>query len=690
MTLSRTLLAAVALYLGLRLAVLFLGFDAVAIPAYELTAVGNIAKIESVAGDACPLDLHYDNCGARLVVGLVGAGLFSVFGDSYLTLKMVPLLFGLVALVLLWTLLDRHFDRRTADLAAVLFATIPPTLVKFSVLAMGSHFECLPFLFAVWLAFLEAHERRCSRRSLVICGALAGFSVFVYFGSFLFLAALLVQHCVTRGPRQSARDAVPTLAGFLVGAVPLFWIYARTNGRPLAFAREQFGAAESAPAATRSFTEFFTNVLPNSSTFDGIGPLSATALGAALILAYIVAWLVAGARLRRAEASAARRWNILPVLLSFPLFLFVLAVSNFDFSAYGPFTEVGRYRYLVPQFAFASVLLAWAATQLGDKVRTASAIAAVLIGATSTWATVEKSGGGRGGAYAGHAMQAHARSVMRDVERDDETGRIVLDPETWLARTKLLPSPMCHDTLFGLGYLIALDAAASGVALTENDLRSIQRAFPRLHRTAVARGLGSQLRLQTSGSRAHVRESLDKLAATNLQQARAVAHGLPLLFRSPLGRDTEMILAHLESATQSAPASLKPHVIRGLGHQVGRMWRVGPPIRGDVIDGWIDEMRLRESADFWFGVGCSYAETETPPPASHRRAFAAGSVAEFWKGYGFELSTRHGPNGLRALWPALRRDRSADQRAWIATGAQLARPTRTAPPARPPSGTNDP
>lgn len=89
---------ALVVYVGLRLAILHTNFDAVAMPNYELSTIGNLATVAVEDHGGAPLSKYFDNVGGHLVVGWLAIPLYALFGSSYFVLKLVPLLLGLAGL----------------------------------------------------------------------------------------------------------------------------------------------------------------------------------------------------------------------------------------------------------------------------------------------------------------------------------------------------------------------------------------------------------------------------------------------------------------------------------------------------------------------------------------------------------------------------------------------------------------
>ncbi|MFG0316345.1 MAG: hypothetical protein ACF8XB_03670, partial [Planctomycetota bacterium JB042] len=467
---ARALPLVLAAAVLLRLFLLERDLDAVAIPAYELSTVGNMARIESAVEGGLPLHRYYDNCGARLLVGLAGAALYATVDDSYRTLKLVPLACFVLALVLLWVLVDRHVGRRAANVAALLFAFLPPTLVRFSLIAMGSHFESLPILLLVWLLFLETHARGVPARWLAATGVAAGFSVFVSFGVVVLLVVLAGQHVLRRGLRRTAGDLRVALPAFVLGLAPLLWITAATGARPVRFLAENLPDGAASARWVDKGRELFVDVLPRAPTFPDVGPIPGRVLDVAFLLVLAAAWIATATALRRGDGDGdgergTRRLLLGAALLHFPVFLAFALATDFDFHAYGSHTEVGRFRYLVPPFAVGTILVAATIARGARPVRRGLGVACVALASAAPFVAVGPPIAGAPPPYAGHAMQYHARTVLADVPRDPETGRLDLAAAAAAGTWRRFGDAMRGAVRFGLGHLLALDAADAGAAV---------------------------------------------------------------------------------------------------------------------------------------------------------------------------------------------------------------------------------
>lgn len=150
-------------FLTLRLAVLFSYMDKL----YEEEELyrGTVAR-EIIRGPLIPLWEYLDYQveyfpGGTLVVGMLAAPLFMLFGQTYISLKLVGLLFALGTFIAWFISLDKFFNRRAAIIASLLFIFCPPFYTKMSLITWGAHPEANFFtalsLLIFYRIFFRAH-----------------------------------------------------------------------------------------------------------------------------------------------------------------------------------------------------------------------------------------------------------------------------------------------------------------------------------------------------------------------------------------------------------------------------------------------------------------------------------------------------------------------------------------------------
>ena len=195
------LILLVILFLTLRLSVLFSYMDKL----YEEEELyrGTIAR-EIIRGPLIPLGEYLDYKveyfpGGTLVVGILAVPFFLLFGPSYISLKLVGLMFSLGTFILWFFFLDKFFNRRTAVLSALFFIFCTPFYAKMSLITWGAHPESNFFTILSLMIFYaiffgkKAANLEDKTRQFFILGLVAGFAV--WFVQTYFLTVLFIGLC---------------------------------------------------------------------------------------------------------------------------------------------------------------------------------------------------------------------------------------------------------------------------------------------------------------------------------------------------------------------------------------------------------------------------------------------------------------------------------------------------------------
>jgi Dolichyl-phosphate-mannose-protein mannosyltransferase len=669
----RALALAVALYLVLRGLTLAADLDEVAIPVYELAMMGNIAHIAQGGWEGAPLTQFYDNCGGHLVTGLLAVPFYALLGDTYLALKLVPLLLGVLLIWLAWCIALRLGGPRAATWTALLLAVGPPILFKYSLLAKGNHFENLPFQLLAWLAWLRWMDVPSSRWRASAFGAAAGFALFFYFGSAILLATLAATHLAARGPRQSVRDGLLVLPGALIGLAPLAAIQLATAGRPAQFLTHNLALEESG-VLQRSWSrasDLLLHLLPRAGCFEDLGPIPARAAELVFLACFVLAWCAlalrawrglharSGVRAASAKERIDPRLLAGPLVLYLPLWLVAYMLSGFTFRPADPPMQVLTYRYLVPHFMLALVAIGTAASLLPRRRGVALGGLAFATGLFTLpvidWSFSRSDLAAR---YPGYHFPYYVQSVLlRDGVRDAATGQLTWDEHRIAAQVAQFSRREQSRIFEGLGCMLTrsrLGPAAGAAAALDLDL--LAAPYGTQSKIDLARGAGSGLR-ELASARADRSEwlasVLRELQSRGDARVGYVAEGLSQGFRFPQALSVQADLATSAELGAGVPAELQGSWLRGRGIQCGRL--LGRGVAHDV------EVALREletapptqRPELWFGVGWGLAE------ASSERAGEAvarwvpeelRSVA--WQGIG--AATRHLDGALDAAQVAER------------------------------------
>ncbi|MCH7867215.1 MAG: glycosyltransferase family 39 protein [Myxococcales bacterium] len=179
---------------------------------------------EIIAGPHQPVfDYQADNYqgGSLVLIGLI-TGMFAVFGETLLSLKLAPLAFAGATLAAIYTLGRLWFGRRTALIAAGGYLLGPPLLVHSALIPMGSHGESALFSLVQIICFLGILSRRWhTPRGWAALGFVSGLGLWFCYTSGLSLAACGVTWLILEGIPKP-RLLLAATGGALLGLIP--WI----------------------------------------------------------------------------------------------------------------------------------------------------------------------------------------------------------------------------------------------------------------------------------------------------------------------------------------------------------------------------------------------------------------------------------------------------------------------------------
>ncbi|MCB9914262.1 MAG: hypothetical protein H6828_03810 [Planctomycetes bacterium] len=668
-------LLALVVYLAYRALVLATNFDAVAIPVYELL-FGNIGEVTRAGWVGPPLAQYYDNCGGHLVVGLLSAPVFAAVGPSYLALKLIPLTLGAAALALLWRIARREFGTLAACLAVLCFAIGPPTLAKYSLLAKGNHFENLAFQLLALLAFYRVFDAApgsaARRRALWLFGGAAGFAVFFYFGSLILLALLGVTYLLVRGPRGLAADLVHLVPAFLIGLSPLLWIQLSGGARPEVFLESHFVGEGGTQAAeidrVARLKELLFDFLPRGTCFEDLGPVPGRVADGAYLALFLVAWLVLLAPLlagvRRALASLAapaepdgerRRFEalrLLPLVGYLPAFVVLYVVSRFEFDVYLPPVEIGQFRYLVPHYMLACLVVAIASARLVGAGGARRALGWALVGGVllldAFSLPVIDLGGGHGdlaARYPGFDFHYERAVLLRDGAVDPVSGETRWDLARLEAQLGELPRRWRQDAAFGVGHWRAWAQTmppakrASAPRAPHLSLAELCATPDTAQHVELARGMGSFL-----GDTGGAARWLPRLQAEGHALLPCVVEGLCLRAEFPLSRNVPRWLERAAAEGAAVPQDLRWAWWRGQGLLQGRLLARGVAADVEAVRKARAQTPPEGARELWFGTGQGFGE-ELGDLAAPPRVLAAlpeGARLDFVRGLGAGLRHRLG------------------------------------------------
>jgi hypothetical protein len=520
------LATAIAVYALLRALLLYTAFDETVMPQYELYPMGTIPKILSGAGHI-PIQFHYDNAAGQLFTGVVAWPIYALIGESYLALKLVPALLGVVGLIFLHLFLRENFSARAANIGALFFALGPvPTMMKYSVFAGGNHFEHIPFaIFTLWCFYrLHREHEGSDRRWLFFTGIAMGFQLFILLGALIPILLLCFVHLGLRGVRGSMKDLTALAPGALIGASPLLVINLATSGRSGDFV----GAAISkeGPSFLDRALEFAVQRIDNAATFDDFLGMPASVASTLFVAVTAVVWFacVPGA-LRGVRGLFAGIFNggggatdfagarLVALTLYLPGIVVVYALTNFKLYDLEPPMQAEGYRYYLPHFLFVLLLFAvltdrWLAAGGGKRVAAQALLCGGFFAASFnlTYIDFGFTHTGAGAHYAGYNYVQTARALFKPMnipvigKYPGRWSEWEPDREEIVSVIETFESPWREQLYIGAGWCEAQKQYMGNAAETAKgapflDTREFLSAYPEDVRGLVARGAGLTVRI---------------------------------------------------------------------------------------------------------------------------------------------------------------------------------------------------
>ncbi|MCY2961702.1 MAG: hypothetical protein NTY35_16195 [Planctomycetota bacterium] len=560
------LLLAVVVYVVLRALIVTTSFEDVALPMYELYPMGTMAEL-SLRGIDFPLRYFYDNAAGQILMGFLTVPVFATFGSSYLALKILPALLGLSTLILVWHIVDRHFSRRAANFAGLLFAVGPPTLTKYSLINSGNHFENLFFTsVALCCAYSWFASVWKTRAGLFGYAFACGFALFVFLGALIPVGILFGMHAGLRGARRTLRDLPVFVAGFALGLSPLLLVNISTGGRGLGFLDAKFGSDNSGRGGDvlARVGEFLGPALARSPVFEPFAGLSRELLTALFLAAFALAYLASlprtgaslvqfartllgpapspGEEARRFEAS-----KFVPFVLYVPLAALAFGVSNFRLGGHAAPVEVAGYRYFLPTLLFALVLVAvwadrWIARGGIAKYAGYALLSAAAIPGASSLGIVDWtfSATGVGSKLDGYNLAQMARALV--------STRNAVPKDEIVARIDALPDDVRPRVIQALGFNLGVQAAEKSLARGATlDLPEFLAPWPPAWHEALTTGLANGLRWQARIRHAPIDAAFadsERVANANDTQRNWIESGLARPgVALPVPWDTESVVA---------------------------------------------------------------------------------------------------------------------------------------------------
>ena len=328
---------------------------------FEECRMGTLAK-EILNGTTIPYFAYIGSYEAheagQLLNGILIAGFYRLFGESGITLKLCWLFFSVGTYIILFFMLIKYFNRRTAIIASFLYIFSPPLFTWFNLTDTAVDSGALFFIMAV--IFLNAKLLFFKKNKLsfyILYGFLLGISMsYSHYAIFVLFVSLLYQ--LFFNPRFFFGKAmIASLISFMVGLSPWLYLILYNKFNPFDYVSRGFTTLEG---AFSKLIVLFTQTFPHSLSFKDFLFFQGRTLDyiyyfLCIILGIIFLYSVRkGILLNFARYSNGRNRNRLFIFFFIIVYILVYAFSGFIIRG----SIEREYRYLLRIYPFIFIAIA--------------------------------------------------------------------------------------------------------------------------------------------------------------------------------------------------------------------------------------------------------------------------------------------------------------------------------------------
>jgi len=338
-------------------------------------AVTAMEALDIMEGGPIPF-FHYGQAygGGHTVEALMAIPWFAAFGPSDYLFKLGPALLSCVYILVVYVSVYQFVGKKCALIAAALFSLFAP-FVAFNFYDNGGSVTTLFGWLGLYLFFRSYFAEREKPWSLVLSGASLGFAYYCFDYALYYFAAAIALWVLKYNVHlwKQWRCLLLLILSFLVGASPLIYYnltreFANLKNLLYRTAEPQSRLLLSAPMR---FARLLVHDLPAFFSLDVEDfPTEISLISYFSYGLFVIAMLYIFARLGPAAASTIRSFFARKVVVVVPeqrviyfVLLFFLYAAIYSLSGSGGHAP----RYLIVLCPFISIVLAWAAYDLGKR-----------------------------------------------------------------------------------------------------------------------------------------------------------------------------------------------------------------------------------------------------------------------------------------------------------------------------------
>lgn len=164
------------------------------------------------------------NEGGSLVVALMAALVFKIFGMSVFSLHLVPLFFTFISFVIGYYLVKKYNGLKKARLFAIIFIFAPQAYIRLTLLIFGNHVESILFTFIIIYCLGNIFDDTSSVREFFyscLLGLVCGFSIWFAYINMMGVLTFLICVFIFNRSFYMRKTFLFFLIFFAVGIAPL-------------------------------------------------------------------------------------------------------------------------------------------------------------------------------------------------------------------------------------------------------------------------------------------------------------------------------------------------------------------------------------------------------------------------------------------------------------------------------------
>ncbi len=271
---NKTFIFLLLILLVVRLLFVFSNFENLSW--FEESYNGGIA-VEILNGLKMPLFFyqHQPYAPGAMIMGIAAVPFYWLFGESYLSLKMLALFVTLLIFTCWYFLVKRVSGGKVALFFSLLFIIAPPNSMKSSLYSLGNHYESALFTALVLYLFVAGvYEKKkdtdISLLSVALAGLVCGFATYFVL-TFLVTVCLVMLFWLLKDRLFFVKKPFFVFSGmFTVGFLP--WIYnlIRYSDKVLDFHGTPIYLVTKSESYFAKALRYFSTGIPISLGFEGI------------------------------------------------------------------------------------------------------------------------------------------------------------------------------------------------------------------------------------------------------------------------------------------------------------------------------------------------------------------------------------------------------------------------------------